>query len=137
MAGQPFIHCPGCRLQIPIQSAAQAVSQPIMAPVEYPIQDHSVQPVPRPSLVPAPVQRRSVFRLSEYETSWRSKFPHKFSLYLGIVQFVFIVLIVILEIAALAVAPSWRPTGVGIWSAIVFSIAAAMKIKLGRSSTRF
>ena len=79
----------------------------------------------------------TAFEQSQNERSWRSKFPRKFSLVLGTVQFVLVILIVILEIVSLAIAPSWRPTGVGIWSAIFFSIAAAMKIKLGRSPIRF
>ena len=132
MPGQSAIVCQRCQTQIPIQICGQPVSGPKISPPVNPI------PQPFPPIFSAPsAPLNATSPTSEHEQSWRSKFPRKFSLILGIVQFVFIVLIVILEIAALGVAPTWRPTGVGIWSAIVFSIAAAMKIKLGRSSTRF
>ena len=69
--------------------------------------------------------------LSQYENDWRARFPKKVSLILGMGQFVMIGLIAILEIASLAVAVGARPTGVGIWTAIPFSIAAVLKIGLG------
>jgi hypothetical protein len=69
--------------------------------------------------------------MSEYEASWRSKFPKILVLILCIIQFIFIVLIFILEIASLAVS-IYRGTGVGIWSAIPFLPACIFKFILGK-----
>ena len=69
--------------------------------------------------------------ISEHEASWRSKFPKIVVLILSIVQFLFTVLIFILEIAALAVF-SYRQTGVGIWCAVAFLPACILTFILGK-----
>lgn len=95
-----------------------------------------ITPIQAPAIISAegpPISRINVqpAQLSQYERDWRARFPKKVSLVLGMAQFVMIGLIAILEIASLAVAVGARPTGVGIWTAIPFSIAAVLKIGLG------
>ena len=51
---------------------------------------------------------------SQYEANWRSKFPRLPVLILSIIQFILTLLIFILEIASIAIAASYRPTGVGV-----------------------
>jgi uncharacterized membrane protein len=67
---------------------------------------------------------------SEHETSWRSTFPKLIVLILSIIQFIFIILIFILEIASLAIL-IYQPTGVGIWCAIPFLTASSLTYTLG------
>lgn len=86
----------------------------------------SYQPPPPP--LPPPMPNRPV---SNYEDSWRSKFPRVPTMILGGVQVVLIGLIFILEIAALAIA-SYRNTGAGIWCSIVFLPTAVLTFLLGR-----
>jgi hypothetical protein len=69
--------------------------------------------------------------ISEYETSWRSKFPKLSVLILSIIQFIFTILIFILEIASLAILIN-QPTGVGIWCAIPFLSACILTFILGK-----
>jgi hypothetical protein len=68
--------------------------------------------------------------ISEHETSWRSKFPRLPVLILSIIQFVFTIIIFILEIASLAVL-IYQPTGVGIWCAVPFLTACILTFILG------
>ncbi|CAF1236544.1 unnamed protein product [Rotaria sordida] len=67
----------------------------------------------------------------DFENSWRSKFLKIPVLILGIVQAVLTLLIIILEIASLAVF-NYQPTGAGIWCSISFVIAAILTIMLGK-----
>ena len=69
---------------------------------------------------------------TDYENSWRSKFPKKYVFILSLIQIVFILLIFILEIASLAVYAPYRPTGVGIWCAIPFLTASVLTFILGK-----
>ena len=75
---------------------------------------------------------RDTENISEYEESWRSKFPKLPILILGIVQIIFIIIIFILEIASLSLVAGYQPTGVGIWCAIPFIIAAILTLILGK-----
>jgi hypothetical protein len=70
--------------------------------------------------------------ISEYENSWRSKFPRILVLILSIIQMLFTLLIFILEIASLAIYSGYRPTGVGIWCAIIFIPASVLTFLLGK-----
>lgn len=141
---QTSISCPYCQNSFPIQGSIQRLPEPRQEDFKPPppsinttrSQTTPIVIGPRP-VVPVVKMSTAAFGLSEHENSWQSKFPKQFSLILGIVQGVFILLIFILEIASLGVIVGYRPTGVGIWAAIPFSIAAAMKIALGRSFSRF
>lgn len=77
-----------------------------------------------------PMHNRSL-NVSQYEASWRSKFPRLPIFVLSISQFIFTVLIFILEIASLATW-SHEPTAVGIWCAVPFSIACISMFLLGK-----
>ena len=77
-----------------------------------------------------PVNNRSL-NVSQYEASWRSKFPRLPIFILSISQFIFTVLIFILEIASLATW-NYQPTAVGIWCAIPFLIACISMFLLGK-----
>jgi hypothetical protein len=79
-----------------------------------------------------PVSINQSLNISEYETSWRSKFPKLAVLILSIIQFIFTILIFILEIASLAILIN-QPTGVGIWCAIPFLSACILTFILGKS----
>lgn len=68
----------------------------------------------------------------QYEANWRAKFPRLPVLILSIIQFIFTLLIFILEIASIATAVSYRPTGVGIWCAVPFSTACGLTFLLGK-----
>ena len=139
---QDSIHCPKCHVDIPLiwnfQPEPEARDAPRQAPVLSPAKQSTSTDVPV-SIGMAPDGEHDD-RLARLEPMSGIVHPpssaqpqEPFSLLLGIVQFVLIALILILEIASLAVAVGLKSTGVGIWSAISFFIAAAMKIKLGRS----
>lgn len=68
---------------------------------------------------------------ANYETNWRSRFGYLPTVILGIVQLILTVLILILEIVTLALS-TYRGTGVGIWSSIVFLPTAILTFLLGR-----
>lgn len=83
---------------------------------------------PQTQFTVAPVNRQP--NISEHEASWRSKFPSLIVLILAIVQFIFTIIIFILEIASLAVL-ILQPTGVGIWSAAPFLTVSILTFILG------
>lgn len=97
-------------------------AQPIYPPASaaLPMLNEPFVPLPQPST------------LSQYESSWRSKFPTRPSFILFIVQIVLTILIFIMEIASLGVTRGFRPTGVGIWCAIPFTIASDFTFILGK-----
>lgn len=78
-----------------------------------------------------PPVNNGLSNVSQYEASWRAKFPRMPIFILSISQFIFTVLIFILEIASLA---TWNhePTAVGIWCAIPFAIACISMSVLGK-----
>ncbi len=84
----------------------------------------------QPSTQAQPVSINRSLNISEHETSWRSTFPKFLVLILSIIQFVFTILIFILEIASLVIF-IYQPTGVGIWCAIPFLTACILTFILG------
>ncbi len=84
----------------------------------------------QPKLQVAPVMTTGSLNISEYETSWRSKFPKTIVLILSIIQIIFTIIIFLLEIASLAIF-TYQPTGVGIWGAIPFLTASILTFILG------
>jgi hypothetical protein len=84
----------------------------------------------QPKFQVAPVMTNGSLNISEYETSWRSKFPKLIVLILSIIQIIFTIIIFLLEIASLAIF-TYQPTGVGIWSAIPFLTASILTFRLG------
>jgi hypothetical protein len=89
------------------------------------------KPVYQPPHQVQPVTLDRSLNISEYETSWRSKFPKLPVLILSIIQFAFTIIIFILEIASLATF-IYEPTGVGIWCAIPFLAACFLTFILGK-----
>ena len=103
----------------PLSEAKPIYPPPFMAP-----------PMPSEPFVPPPPPQPST--VSQYESSWRSKFPTRLSYVLFIVQMALTLLIVIMEIASLGVTRGFKPTGVGIWCAIPFTIASVFTFILGK-----
>ncbi|CAM4836363.1 unnamed protein product [Rotaria magnacalcarata] len=66
------------------------------------------------------------------DINWRSELMGKCIVVIGIIELVFTILIFILELASLNVAIGIRPTGVGIWCAVVFAIVTIITIGLGK-----
>ena len=77
-----------------------------------------------------PVYVTNSMGLSEYETSWKLKFPILPVLILAIVQIIFTVLIFILEIASIAILV-YSVTAVGIWCALPFLTAVTLLLVVG------
>lgn len=110
-----------------------------MQPYGQPV---TIIPQPTPMLYPSYPGQTNIhsnaavngphFNLPQYEANWRAKFPRLPVIILSIIQSILTLLIFILEIASLAVAASYQPTGVGIWCAIPFSIACIFTFALGR-----
>ncbi|UJR32422.1 hypothetical protein I4U23_019884 [Adineta vaga] len=76
-----------------------------------------------------PQSAESAHLLSQYENSWRSRFPKLPILIYGIIEVILTILIIILEIASLAVS-TYSATGAGFWCSIPFMAAAIMTILL-------
>lgn len=69
--------------------------------------------------------------ISDYENSWRLKFPKSYIIILSIIQTMFTVIIFALEIGSLTILPTDRPTGVGIWCSVPFMITIILTFVLG------
>ena len=63
---------------------------------------------------------------SDSASDWQSKFPRKFIFMLALTQLLFTVVIIILEIASLALTRDLNAVGAGIWCAIPFIIACIL-----------
>jgi hypothetical protein len=85
----------------------------------------------QPTNSPNSTYANNTANVSQHEASWRTKFPKILVLILSIVQFIFTVLIFVLEIASLAIY-LYLPTGVGIWCAVAFLPACILTFILGK-----
>lgn len=103
---------------------------PVYIPQPVPLISQQA-PMPTPMPKPLPVLPAQLADSSQYESSWRSKFPKMPCFVLSIVQIVLIFLIFTLEVASLSATSGLRPTGVGIWCAIPFTIASVLTFLLG------
>lgn len=68
---------------------------------------------------------------SPQRPSWEARFPTQLCLILAIIQMGLTAIIFILEVASSAILVGSRATGVGIWSAIPFTIASLFNYTVG------